>query len=161
MAFVAPFDFCHAAQVQFSTGQPTTPQNIDLRVWELEYQHPLWNISKQWKLDYLGGLGKITTETGNSQMMFSGVGLRWLLPKRIRLLIDGKLLRLSEHRFEGSQARAKDYGGNFQFSTSVSLLIPFNQRVSVGYRLQHMSNADMYPHNPGMNSHSLLINLSL
>ena len=47
--------------------------------------------------------------------------------------------------------------GPIQFTSYIGLSYTLPQRVSIGYRFQHMSNASIYSSNPGVNLHMLKI----
>lgn len=49
----------------------------------------------------------------------------------------------------------EDLGGPVQFTSHIGLALRVHRRLSVGYRFQHMSNAGLYDHNPGLNLHML------
>jgi hypothetical protein len=49
----------------------------------------------------------------------------------------------------------EELGGPFQFTSHIGLNVVFYDHYSLGYRLQHMSNAGFYDHNPGVNMHML------
>jgi len=49
----------------------------------------------------------------------------------------------------------ENLGGPIQFTTHVGLNFIFTNHVHIGYRLQHMSNAVIYKHNPGLNTHMI------
>ena len=49
----------------------------------------------------------------------------------------------------------EDLGGPVQFTSHIGLAAEAYRGLSVGYRLQHMSNAGLYDHNPGLNLHML------
>jgi len=53
---------------------------------------------------------------------------------------------LSRYRFEGM-----DFGERFQFTSHIGLIWYLTDRVSLGYRFQHMSNAGLASPNPGLN----------
>jgi lipid A 3-O-deacylase len=53
---------------------------------------------------------------------------------------------LSRYRFE-----TKDLGGRFQFTDHIGLDWHFKENFDIGCRFQHMSNAGIYKHNPGLN----------
>lgn len=55
---------------------------------------------------------------------------------------------LSERRFEKI-----NFGGNFQFRLHAGADVNVNRRVTAGYRFQHMSNANTFETNPGLNLH--------
>ncbi|HEV7923886.1 MAG TPA: acyloxyacyl hydrolase [Verrucomicrobiae bacterium] len=45
----------------------------------------------------------------------------------------------------------KDFGGRFQFTDHLGLDWHITKDFMVGWRYQHMSNAGIYKHNPGLN----------
>ena len=55
---------------------------------------------------------------------------------------------LSQHDFE-----TKDFGVKIQFTTHVGINWDFLGRFRLSYRFQHMSNARLSHHNPGLNLH--------
>lgn len=57
---------------------------------------------------------------------------------------------LSRHDF-GS----KDFGELFQFTSHIGLNLDLWEHLRLGYRFQHMSNAGLSGHNPGLNLHML------
>lgn len=50
-----------------------------------------------------------------------------------------------------AQRGSKDLGGIFQFRSSITLAYQFDQGARLGVRLAHISNAHIYPNNPGEN----------
>lgn len=57
---------------------------------------------------------------------------------------------VSEHRYGRT-----DLGGAVQFTSHGGVSLLLGQRVALGYRLSHMSNAGIYRRNPGVNLHML------
>jgi hypothetical protein len=49
----------------------------------------------------------------------------------------------------------EDLGGAVQFTSHIGLSAGVYRGLRVGYRFQHMSNAGLYDHNPGLNLHML------
>lgn len=52
-----------------------------------------------------------------------------------------------------SDFKTKDFGIPFQFTTHGGLNWDITSRIRLSYRLQHMSNASLGQHNPGLNMH--------
>jgi len=50
-----------------------------------------------------------------------------------------------------------DFGTVFQFTTHGDLTWKIGSRLGLGYRFQHMSNANIGPSNPGLNMHMLAV----
>ena len=57
---------------------------------------------------------------------------------------------ISRHKFGD-----ENLGGPIEFTSHIGLNFNLGRRFSIGYRLQHMSNAVLYKHNPGLNMHML------
>ncbi len=55
----------------------------------------------------------------------------------------------------------RNFGGPFQFMNHLGLSLRVTDRLVVGYRFQHMSNADIYRSNPGLNTNMLELSLRL
>ena len=51
----------------------------------------------------------------------------------------------------------EDLGGPIEFTSHIGLNLNFARHYTIGYRLQHMSNAFLYDTNPGVNSHMIEI----
>jgi len=47
----------------------------------------------------------------------------------------------------------RNFGGRFQFVNHGGLRVQVGEHFLAGYRFQHMSNADIYKENPGLNIH--------
>lgn len=59
---------------------------------------------------------------------------------------------ISQHEFG-----AEDLGGAFQVTSHVGVDLNIKKHINFGYRFQHMSNADIYTENPGVNLHMLVV----
>ena len=59
---------------------------------------------------------------------------------------------LSRHTYDGV-----DFGIPFQFTTHLGFNTHLNDRCSLAYRLQHMSNASLSSRNPGLDLHSIAL----
>ena len=57
---------------------------------------------------------------------------------------------ISKHKFGD-----ENLGGPIQFTFRVGLNFIFADHFQIGYRLQHMSNAIIYEHNPGLNTYMI------
>jgi hypothetical protein len=49
----------------------------------------------------------------------------------------------------------EDFGGPIQFTSYLNINFIIKKHFSIGYRLQHMSNAGLYGNNPGVNLHMI------
>jgi lipid A 3-O-deacylase len=114
-----------------------------------------WNLPWQWNpcLD-LSLLPRLETSAGvldgGSEAGFVGTAgpVLELRYRRFPLSIEGGAspTLLSRYRFD-----AKDLGGRFQFTDHIGLNWRFTRHFDMGIRFQHMSNAGIYKHNPGLN----------
>lgn len=50
---------------------------------------------------------------------------------------------------------SKNFGEPLQFTSFAGFNLDFGKHIRVGYRFQHMSNAGINEHNPGLNLHML------
>lgn len=50
-----------------------------------------------------------------------------------------------------------NFGVPFQFTSHVGVNLELNKHLGIGYRYQHMSNAGLSHHNPGLNLHGLVL----
>jgi hypothetical protein len=51
----------------------------------------------------------------------------------------------------------EDFGGPIQFTSYININVTIKKHFSIGYRLQHMSNAGLYSANPGVNFHMITL----
>jgi hypothetical protein len=91
-----------------------------------------------------GWLGRegLNAFTGSAGPMFV---LQW---DRVPLTLESgsSSTLISRHDFGSAQL-----GGPYQFTTHVGLTWDVARHWRLGYRFQHMSNAGIYLHNPGLN----------
>jgi len=57
---------------------------------------------------------------------------------------------ISKHKFGD-----ENLGGPVEFTSHIGFGINLTRHFAIGYRLQHMSNAVLYEHNPGLNMHMI------
>lgn len=109
----------------------------------------------QWRWSTrLEGTAALLRGAGKSALVSSLGPALALTSPRGRWIIDGgsSAAYLSHYRFG-----AKHLGGNLQFISHLGVEYLLQPQLGVGYRLQHMSNADLYPENPGVDLHLLQI----
>jgi hypothetical protein len=104
-----------------------------------------WSVRLEGTAALLRGAGKeaLVSTLGPALALFSPTGL-WT--------IDGgsSVAYLSRYRFAD-----KHLGGNLQFISHLGVEYLLQPELGLGYRVQHMSNADLYPENPGVDLHLL------
>ena len=72
------------------------------------------------------------------------------LPLSLDLGLSGSLM--SRHTFGRT-----DFGMDFQFIEHAGLNWDIAAHLRLGYRFQHMSNAHLADHNPGLNLHAVAV----
>ena len=71
--------------------------------------------------------------------------------KEIDMMSSGLRAGMNDNRND------EDLGGPIEFTSHIGLNLNFARHYTIGYRLQHMSNAFLYDANPGVNSHMIEI----
>ncbi len=71
--------------------------------------------------------------------------------------LPAEMIWLADHEFGHRGNGFKDYGGPFQFVTGIGLGYAITKNWLIGYQYEHMSNANMYEQNPGLDTHTLHI----
>ncbi|MGL6369959.1 acyloxyacyl hydrolase [Aeromonas hydrophila] len=138
-------------------GKPAENEKLDIYSVDVKYHHMLWRWSDtgcQLGLGARGGMLKV----GDDSTARLGTGARaeclwgnWVV------WIPVEVLWLAEHEFGHRGNGFKDYGGPFQFSSGIGLGYALTSSWLIGYQYEHMSNANMYEQNPGLDSHSIHI----
>lgn len=123
--------------------------------WRLPWR---WDLGADWglrpRLDAsLGWLGSGSQNGAISTLGPSLVVTRKELPFSFEGGISPTLL--SRYDFD-----AKNFGANIQFTSHFGVNWEVISRVSLGYRFQHMSNAGLSAHNPGLNLHMFGVSYS-
>ncbi len=110
-----------------------------------------WGLGHEWfvqtRLD--ASAGWLGDSQNNAAVMTAGptfVFGRQLLPLSIEGGISPTVI--THHEFT-----TKDLGTAFQFTSHVGLNLDLRTTVRLSYRYQHMSNAGLGDHNPGLNLH--------
>jgi lipid A 3-O-deacylase len=116
--------------------------------WNLPWR---WDLGAQWRLDTRLDLSAGWLGAGSIQAALGTLGPSLVLhraafPVSLEASISPTLL--STGHFE-----SKNFGTPFQFATHTGLNWDFAPHLRLGYRFQHMSNAGLSSHNPGLNLH--------
>jgi hypothetical protein len=110
-----------------------------------------WSLGTNWqvasRLD--GSAGWLGAGDKNGAMFTLGPTLV-LSRKNLPITLDGGV---SPTVITRSQYDTKDLGIPFQFTTHIGINWDFAKHFRAGYRFQHMSNAHLSNHNPGLNLH--------
>jgi hypothetical protein len=112
-----------------------------------------WDLGKEWhlqsRLDLSGGA--LAEESRTASVATAGPSLvlgRQHLPVSFELGFSPTFIS----RWEFGTT---DFGTDFQFTTHVGLNWDFAAHWCLSYRFQHMSNAGLATHNPGLNMNML------
>lgn len=74
---------------------------------------------------------------------------------KIHLDIGSAVTFLSIHKFG-----IENFGGNFQFKSYIRISFNLFKDFNLGYRFQHMSNAEIFDDNPGLNLNMIKLGYS-
>ena len=119
-------------------------------IWALPWY---WQLSTDWTMGtYLEMNAGVLTGGGESAFVgsigpgihFTGFGEHVVISMGINPTI------ISQHSFGDD-----NFGGPLQFTSHIGLNLNFFRHFTMGYRLQHMSNAGIYSSNPGVNIHMI------
>ncbi len=108
-----------------------------------------WDFFSNWRLQPRADLSAGWLNNQHSSAFIGTAGpLLEVRPGKFPLALEAGTSPtvLSRYRFGGT-----DFGQRFQFTTHVGLVWYLTDRVSVGCRFQHMSNAGLASPNPGLN----------
>jgi lipid A 3-O-deacylase len=118
--------------------------------WKLPWD---WDLGKQWHLRPQAALtGGWLSDVGRDASIWTLGPTLELSRKHLPFTLNGGVSPtfLSRHQF--IQA---NLGTDFQFTSRVGAEWKFASHWSLGYRFEHISNADISPNNPGLNMHLL------
>jgi len=118
--------------------------------WKLPW---LWQWNSGWTLgSYFEANAGLLRGGGESAFVGSiGPGIYFTGFKEIIYISMGiNPTIISKHKFGD-----ENLGGPIQFTSHIGLNFIFTNHYSIGYRLQHMSNAVLYESNPGLNLHMI------
>ena len=107
-----------------------------------------WMLDDGWILESRinASVGALHGGDETAAIVTMGPGLAWVSPSQQYTVEAGITpTLLSKHEFGGA-----DFGGNFQFTSFVGLNARLGERIAATVRVQHMSNASIYSHNPGL-----------
>ncbi len=118
--------------------------------WSLPW---IWRSSKIWAigtfLEVNAGILRGSGETAFVGSIGPGIYLAGFKDKII-ISIGLNPTIISKHKFGD-----EDLGGPIEFTSHIGFNLNFARHFTIGYRLQHMSNAGLYDTNPGLNMHMI------
>ena len=139
--------------MSISKGQPTSGQNKSISVQDLIYQQSITNIlSREVSFGLMGRVGNI--QVGSEQGTRLGIGSYTLINlSPVTISIPISILMLDKSGYGINEKATKNYGGKLQFTYGMEVGYSINHNWEVFYRFEHMSNANRYEYNPGLDSH--------
>lgn len=143
--------------VVLQLGTAFSNEKLDIHIADAKYHHMFWRWGDsgcQFGLGVRAGVLKVEDEETARLGGGARIECQW---GNWVAWIPGDVLWLEQHEFGKLGHNHKDYGGPFQFSTGLGLGYALTSNWLIGYQYEHMSNAYMYDHNPGLDSHTLHI----
>ena len=120
-----------------------------------------WKLpwSRQWNsgwtlgtyLEANAGVLRAAGETGFVGSVGPGIYITGFKEK-IEITMGINPTIISKHKYGN-----ENLGGPIEFTSHIGFGLNVTRHLSIGYRLQHMSNAVLYEHNPGLNMHMIEI----
>lgn len=116
--------------------------------WSLPWS---WDLGKKWHLDPRLDLSVGWLGDNSHDAVIGSVGPSLALGREgLPVALEGGI---SPTFLSRTHFASKDFEPSVQFTTHVGLRWDFARHWSVGYRFEHMSNAGLAAHNPGLNMH--------
>lgn len=155
------FSLCAATVTSYSSlsarvGLSTHIIYEDFMLYDISFIKQITSFSDQapwshFKLNLHTQAGQLVAAGEKGLLASAGPAIAWQKPAR-RLYISAglNLAFVGNYSFGGAHI-----GGPVQFFSHLMTTYNFTDALALSYSLQHLSNADLYFHNPGMNLHSL------
>lgn len=144
-------------KLNINYGVPTSKQNISIRKLDLELYKNILELNNKTDIDFYIGLGSFILKKNDYMNCSTGLGISYKLFRNLNLNLIGKIKYLDNYIFNEGLYSTKNYGGHFQFYASISTNILLKSNFNLGYRLDHMSNGNMYNVNPALDCHNITI----
>ena len=145
-------------------GSSADSNSVDFDKKEIFYRRNLTTTNRIFGASYPvtvnmeGLIGELDAPEKTATMAGIGLGLAIRPTNNLYFNIGAQLLYLSETKFQTeNENMVKDFGGPRQFGLYLGadyLIVP---ELFVGYRWQHMSNANTYLKNSGLDTNNLYI----
>jgi hypothetical protein len=107
-----------------------------------------WMLDNGWTLDSRinASAGALHGSGDTAAIAAIGPGLAWISPSQ-QFTVEAGIspTLISRHEFGDA-----DLGGTIQFTSFVGLNYLIGTQTTASFRIQHMSNASIYSHNPGV-----------
>ena len=145
-------------------GSSIDSNSVDFDKKEIFYRRNLTKTNRVFGASYPvtvnmeGLIGELDAPEKTATMAGLGLGLAIRPVNNLYFNIGAQILYLSETEFKTeNENKVKDFGGPRQFGLYLGadyLIVP---ELFVGYRWQHMSNANIYLKNSGLDTNNLYI----
>jgi hypothetical protein len=114
-----------------------------------------WDLGSEWHLQTRLDLSAGWLTGGGDDAFVGTVGPSLVLGREEfpLLLVSG----ISPTVLSREEVGPLDFGDVLQFTTHIGITWQVGKRVTLGYRFQHMSNANISDSNPGLNLHSFAV----
>jgi hypothetical protein len=114
-----------------------------------------WSLGQQWEMELraevsAGWIGESDLNAGIVTFGPSLVFEKETFPLSFEAGVNPTVLTRTNFR-------NKDFGIPFQFTSHVGFNVDISSKFRIGYRFQHMSNAGLSGHNPGLNLQILAV----
>ena len=116
--------------------------------WRLPWR---WDLGKEWYVQTRLDLSLGWVADSHVSSFIGTLGPSFVLGQGkfpVTFLVGSSPTILSEEKFP-----SKDLGCKFQFTSHAGLQVELTPHLRLDYRFQHMSNAGLGDHNPGLNLH--------
>ena len=111
-----------------------------------------WKSGSEWIVgSFIGANAGAITADDNAFIGSIGPGIYIMTPAESFVLSAG----IYPTYISRSKFGKEDLGESFQFTSAAGINFNFLQHITIGYRLQHMSNAGLADQNPGVNTHMI------
>lgn len=141
-----------AGDVGLSAGMNFFGENKNASMQELRLRGgSFWSPAPGLQFRLEGGIGRMESH-GDDLWRLSVGPVASLRPAGAGWALDAgwRPTWLSQRRFG-----EVDLGGKVQFDSHVGLRFDLGRSLTLGYRIHHISNGNLYEHNPGINMQSL------
>jgi len=129
-----------------ASSAATIPQDIDMHELFLRFTLPWQKTSGSWRIaSHLNlGAGRLDADDRSADIFSIGPSVSF---SRGRFTID---LGTAPTYLSDTELAGRKMGGHFQFTSHLALYVQLTRLLSTGVRIQHTSNASIYPDNDGL-----------
>lgn len=160
VALVLPQPALAASEIGVRAGAGTGGQDYNYQeiYWRPAALAPRFGDRSRWHVAGYTEVNAARVSVSGDAMYTSGVGVGGWLTHPTQPLSFGAgtgPTYISERRLGG-----REFGGHWQFTSHAAVRLRVADQLSVGYRIQHTSNAGLYSPNDGYDIQALEVRLS-